>query len=125
LGRLLKRETEAIQADRLSSARGAAERFNQVVVLKGAHTVIAAPDGRVAVNSAATSALAKAGSGDVLAGVIGALLAQGVAPYEAACIAVVVHGRAGEKTGAGARARGIIASDLIERIKNGWHEFDL
>lgn len=123
LGRLLKRERGEIQAHRLEVAREAAERFGQVVVLKGAYTIVAAPDGRVAVNSIATSALAKAGSGDVLAGVIGALLAQRMEPYEAAIAGVVVHGRAGERLAEERGTWGGIASDLIELVGRGWGEF--
>lgn len=123
LGRLLKRETAEIQADRLASVREAAERFGQVVILKGAHTVVAAPDGRIAVNAIATSALAKAGAGDVLAGIIGALLAQGLTPYEAACLAVVAHSRAGKRLAAGRGAQGGLASDLIDLVGRVWTEF--
>ncbi len=123
LGRLLKKEAYEIQQERFAYAKEAAERFGQVVVLKGAYTVIAAPDGRIAVNSIATSALAKAGSGDVLSGVIAALLAQGVAPYEAACLGVVAHGRAGLQLAAEWGERGGLASDLMEYIGRGWRDF--
>ena len=71
--------------------------FGQVVVLKGARTVVAAPDGRAAVAPFANAAFATAGSGDVLAGLIGALLAQGMGSFDAACLGVYLHGRAGER----------------------------
>lgn len=123
LGRLLDIEAADIQSARLAHAREAAERFGQVVVLKGAYTVVAAPDGRVAVNSVATSALAKAGAGDVLSGVIAALLAQGVAPFEAACLGVVVHGRAGVQLATTWGEQGGLASDLLDLIGWGWRDF--
>jgi ADP-dependent NAD(P)H-hydrate dehydratase / NAD(P)H-hydrate epimerase len=85
-------------------------------VMKGAPTVVAAPDGRVSVNPTGTPALATAGTGDVLAGVLVALLAQGLAPFDAARLAAFVHGRAGERAGDERGVPGAIASDLIERL---------
>lgn len=87
---------EAIQADREAAACAAAQSWGHVVVLKGAHTVIAEPGGSATVLPFATSALAHAGTGDVLAGAIAGLLAQGLAPYDAAVLAGYLHGRAGE-----------------------------
>ncbi len=78
----------------LESARAAAERWGAVVLLKGARSVIAAPDGRVRVNSTGVPWLATAGAGDVLAGLIGALLAAGLSPYDAASVGAFVHGAA-------------------------------
>jgi NAD(P)H-hydrate epimerase len=88
-------DRDTIQANREGVAREKAAEWGQVVVLKGAHTVVAAPDGRAWVIPFATSALAKAGTGDVLAGAIGGLCVQGVAPAEAAVLAAFLHGRAG------------------------------
>ena len=102
--------------ERQTSAAAAAERFGQVVVLKGARTVVAAPDGRVAVAPFANAALATAGSGDVLAGTIGALLAQGVALFDAACLGVYLHGRAGERISDRLGDSGLLASDLPYEI---------
>lgn len=99
--------------DRCAEAGG---RFGQVVVLKGAHTVVAAPDGRVAVALFANSALATAGSGDVLAGLIGALLAQDVEPFDAACLGVYLHGMAGERISERLGDSGLLASDLPYEI---------
>ena len=103
-------------AERLQRATDAALRFGQVVVLKGAGTVICAADGRRAVSPFATPALATAGSGDVLAGLIGGLLAQGVAAFEAACLGVYMHASAGERIARTLGDAGLIASDLPHEI---------
>ncbi|MBN1439235.1 MAG: NAD(P)H-hydrate dehydratase [Anaerolineales bacterium] len=87
---------EAIQRDRTEIALRFAKAWNAVVVLKGAFTVAAAPDGRCAVEPFATPALAKAGTGDVLAGVVGGLVAQGRERWQAAVLGAYLHGRAGE-----------------------------
>ena len=86
------------------------------MVLKGARTVVAAPDGAGAVASFANAALATAGTGDVLAGTIGALLAQGVAPFAAARLGVYLHGRAGELVSQRVGDAGLLASDLTSAL---------
>jgi NAD(P)H-hydrate epimerase len=108
--------------ERSASATAAAQRFGHVVVLKGAHTVIAAPDGRVAVAPFANAALATAGSGDVLAGAIGSLMAQRMAPFDAACLGVWLHGRAGERVSERLGDSGLLASDLPYEIAVARHE---
>ena len=109
-------------AGREASAKAAAERFGQVVVLKGARTVIATPDGQVATAPFANAALATAGSGDVLAGTIGSLLAQGLAPFDAARLGVWLHGRAAERISQRLGDSGLLASDLPYEIAVARHE---
>jgi hydroxyethylthiazole kinase-like uncharacterized protein yjeF len=86
------------------------------LVLKGHRTVVAAPDGRVAVNTTGNSGMAKGGSGDVLSGMITALLAQKISPFEACCAAVWLHGRAGDLAAAERGEYGMTPTDLLEQI---------
>ncbi len=113
--RLLGIATADVQADRPAAARALAARYHCTVVLKGAGTLIADRDGRLALCDRGHPAMASAGLGDVLAGAAGALLAQGLAPFEAACLAVWLHAVAGER--AGQLGRGLAASDLIPTIR--------
>ncbi len=113
MSRLLGVSIEDVQGDRLNVAMKAAAEWGHVVVLKGAHTIIAAPDGRAAISPHANPLLATAGTGDVLAGAVAGLLAQGMAPFEAAACAVYIHGLAGEELSDEFGDRGLLASDLL------------
>ncbi len=116
LGRLLGVESAAIDRERLRYAREAAAATRAVVVLKGDDTLVAAPDGVVAVNAGASAALATAGTGDVLSGVIAALLARVPDPFLAACAGVHLHGRAGRRAASQHGVDGVIASDVIAAL---------
>jgi ADP-dependent NAD(P)H-hydrate dehydratase / NAD(P)H-hydrate epimerase len=116
LARLLAVDKADIAADRLGMARRAAAETGCVTVLKGASTVVAAPDGRAVINLAGSVALAKAGSGDVLAGVVGALLCQGMSPWDAACLGVWSHAHAGDLGAQKTGPYGLLASDLLSGI---------
>jgi ADP-dependent NAD(P)H-hydrate dehydratase / NAD(P)H-hydrate epimerase len=101
---------------RARAAAAAAVEWRQVVVLKGANTVIAAPDGSVAIAAFENPAMASGGTGDVLAGTIGALLAQGLVPFDAARLGVYLHGQAGEAVRERLGDAGLLASDLPEAV---------
>jgi NAD(P)H-hydrate epimerase len=117
LGRLLELDSEEIERERLRHVRAAAEQSDAVVVLKGDDSLVAHPDGRVAVSAGGSPALATAGTGDVLTGVLAALLAQGLGAFEAAAAGVWLHAAAGRaaarRTGA---VEGVIATDVIEAL---------
>jgi NAD(P)H-hydrate epimerase len=110
LGRLLDMDSEWVDAHRLEAARSAAERFGAVVLLKGTDTIVEAPGAGVIVADFGPPALATAGTGDVLTGVVAAFLAKGVEPQLAAAAAAVVHGRAAQLA---PHRAGLVASDLL------------
>ena len=116
LARLLETDSASIGARRLESARTAAREAQAIVVLKGDDSIVAAPDGRAAVNRGASSALATAGTGDVLSGVIGAYLSKHMDPFAAACAGVLVHGRAGQLCAEEIGHEGVIAGDVIQAL---------
>ena len=116
LGRMLGVDSKEIGRHRLHFARTAAARAKAIIVLKGDDTLVATPNGRVAVSRGFAPALATAGTGDVLAGVIGAMLAKGLAPAHAACAGVYAHVRAGQIAAAPDGPDGVIASDVIRSL---------
>lgn len=117
LARLLDTDSAAVGRHRLEHARRAAEVSDALVVLKGDDTIVASPDGRTGISRGGAPALATAGTGDVLSGVLGAFLARGMEPFDAACAAVFAHAEAGRRA---ARARsgpdGVIAGDVVEEL---------
>ena len=117
LGRLLDVESAEVDARRLHHARAAAQASQAIVVLKGDDTLVAEPGGLVAVSSGATPALATAGTGDVLSGIAGAVLARRVEPFAAACAAVRLHALAGARAAAQRGVDAVIARDVIEALR--------
>ena len=116
LGRLLEVESSAVAARRLEHARAAAAQAQAIVVLKGDDTLVADPGGLVAVSPGATGALATAGTGDVLSGVLAAVLSRDVEPFTAACAGVRLHARAGIHAAHVKGVDGVIARDVIEAL---------
>jgi NAD(P)H-hydrate epimerase len=116
MARLMKTTVADVQGRRLEIAKEAAAKCGCVVVLKGAHSVIAAPDGQACLSPFANALLATAGSGDVLSGMIGGYLAQGLAPFEAACMGVYLHGAAGEALKDEYGEAGLLAGELAARL---------
>lgn len=114
--RLCGKSIAEIRQNRIELAAEYAYTHRCVLVLKGHETVVASPSGDVAVNTSGNSALAKGGSGDVLAGVISSLVAQGHSCFDAACIGVYVHGKAGELLSAAYGEHGVLPSDLPATI---------
>jgi hydroxyethylthiazole kinase-like uncharacterized protein yjeF len=116
LARLLDRDSSEVAAHRLRFVRAAAAEADAIVVLKGDDTIVATPDGRAAVSRGGAPALATAGTGDVLSGVIGAYLSKRMDPFHAACAGVLVHARAGQLAAAQIATEGVIARDIIELL---------
>jgi hydroxyethylthiazole kinase-like uncharacterized protein yjeF len=119
LARLLGADRHDVEARRLHHARAAAARWNAVILLKGSTTLVVAPDGRVRANPTGTPALATAGSGDVLAGLAGALLAAGLDPFDAGGVAAYVHGAAGRL--AAETAAYPSATDVLDALPSALH----
>jgi ADP-dependent NAD(P)H-hydrate dehydratase / NAD(P)H-hydrate epimerase len=116
MARLLSCSTGDVQADRIGAARELAVRHSVTVVLKGARTVIASRDGLVSLNPTGNPAMASGGMGDALSGVIGSLLAQGLAPGEAAEAGVFWHGESADRVVRRLGPAGLLASDVIEEL---------
>ena len=106
----------ALDAGRPAAARALAKAAHAVALLKGPSTLVARPDGGLSINTTGNPALASAGTGDVLSGLIGALLAQGAPPFEAAGLGAWLHGAAADAWARDNAGRGLLASDLIERL---------
>lgn len=116
LGRLMEKSTAEINRDRIESAREAASRSGAVVILKGHQTLVAAPDGRVSVNPTGNPGMASGGTGDVLGGLLAAILARADDPFEAARAAVFLHGLAGDLLRDRSSDIGLRAMDLAEAL---------
>ncbi|MBC7342430.1 MAG: NAD(P)H-hydrate dehydratase [Clostridia bacterium] len=113
MARLWGSTTDKVQSNRLEIAENAARAWNAIVVLKGAKTIVAVPGGPTYINPTGNPGMGTAGSGDVLTGAIAAFIAQGLAPAEAACLGVFVHGAAGDLMAGRLGQRGLVAGDLM------------
>jgi NAD(P)H-hydrate epimerase len=113
MGRLTGQSTKAVQNDRVGTANAYAGRHGVFVVLKGARTITVCPEGPVWVNTSGCPAMASGGMGDVLSGMLGGLLAQGLSPYEAIPFGVFAHGAAGERMAVLKGTYGLLAGDLL------------
>jgi NAD(P)H-hydrate epimerase len=116
MSRLTELPVADIQADRLGIALRQAAHWGATVILKGAHTVVAAADGRARISPFANPALASGGTGDVLAGAVAGLVAQGLEPFDAAALGVYLHGRAAEKVRRELGDAGLLAGDLLPNL---------
>lgn len=119
MARLMNTSNAEVQSQRLEVARAFATQHRCYLILKGAHTVIAAPDGRAWVNTTGNPGMASGGMGDVLTGILGGLLAQGYPLEEACTLGVFLHGYAGDLAAQEKGEAGILARDLIERLPGG------
>ncbi|MEI6891974.1 MAG: NAD(P)H-hydrate dehydratase [Pontiella sp.] len=115
-------KVEEVQEDRFGMVRMAADKLGATVVLKGAGTLVATPGLPVAVNMTGNPGMATGGSGDVLAGLIAGLAAQGIDPFEAACAGVWLHGKAGDLAAADQSQASMTASDLIGKLPEAWRD---
>jgi NAD(P)H-hydrate epimerase len=119
MARLLGGDTAAVQADRVATARTFATQHHCVLVLKGARSVIADGEGHVWINPTGNPGMASGGMGDALSGMLGALLAQGLLPSEAACLGVYLHGEVADHRAATHGQIGLLASDVIAGVPEG------
>lgn len=124
MSRLIKKSTRDIQQDREQCAIDFAKQMGVVVVLKGHHTVIASPDGKYSINMTGGHGLSKGGTGDVLAGLIAGLVAQGMLPYHASQLGVWLHGRSGDLAERALHPRSMTAGDLFDFLHQAWRELD-
>ena len=123
MARLTGQTVAEIQQDRVAAASRFAKKFAVVVVLKGAATVIAGPQGEVAINSTGNSGMGAGGMGDVLSGIISAFIARGgLSCFDAACLGVFSHGRAGDVLVESGMPFGYLASELADGLPDVWQE---
>ncbi len=120
MARLLGKSTGEVQRDRLAAVRALAAGTNAVAVLKGARTLIGAASGTVYVNPTGNPGMATAGAGDVLSGICGGLMAQGLSPIDAAICGVFAHGLAGDLIAERTGLAGLVASDLLDGLQQVW-----
>ncbi len=116
MGRLLGISAVEVQRDRIGIAREFAREYGCWLVLKGARSLVAAPDGRLFINTTGNPGMATAGTGDVLCGMIGAFVSQGLSPLDSCIAAVYLHGEAGDSAAGEKGEEGLIATDVIEKI---------
>ncbi len=119
-GRLLRRDTPTVLAERFEIGRELARQLGATVLLKGTPTVVSAPDGRVAVSGAGSPTLGAAGIGDVLGGIVSTLLTQTGDPFASATSAAWIHGRAGEHAAAMGSVRGTALEDVVDSLRAVW-----
>lgn len=124
MARLLQTSNAEVQRDRASAAIEAARRFRSVAVLKGHRTLIATPEGELFANTTGNAGLAKGGTGDVLAGLIGGLLAQGMTARDAAMLGVYLHGWAGDVAAERHTQRGMTAMDVVHALPEAWRALE-
>jgi NAD(P)H-hydrate epimerase len=122
MGRLIDKPVTWVQENRVEAARSFAEQWGVVTVLKGARTLIAAPDGRLRINLTGNPGMAAGGMGDVLTGMIGAFLVQGMEAYDAASFAVWLHGAAGDLTARTLGPVGFLASEVMQSLPRQFRE---
>jgi ADP-dependent NAD(P)H-hydrate dehydratase / NAD(P)H-hydrate epimerase len=121
---LLGSSVKEVEADRVKTATDAAKRWNAHVILKGSHTIVAAPDGRMLVNTTGNAGLSKGGSGDVLTGVLAAMTGQFKTDdwLRTLALGVYLHGAAAEVAGRGTDLSGIVASDVARAVPHARRE---
>jgi len=120
MARLLGADVRKVQADRVGVAAAFAKKHRCVVVLKGARSVVADPDGAVWINPTGNAGMACGGMGDVLAGLIGALLAQGLSAADAACLGAYLHGAVADEVASQQGQLGMRATDVAEGLPRGF-----
>ena len=124
LSRLIKKDIKDIQADRIKTATEIAVNYKLYLVLKGFRTVVSAPDGTVFINDTGNPGMAKGGSGDVLTGIIGSLLAQGFTPFHSAICGVYIHGLAGDYASKELTEAAMIPTDIINYLPKVFQSFE-